>query len=81
MQNDLRMMVDVSTYLTSDGIVIYIGSDDADPVVVNLQEEVKEFLNDICDGDGKVYEETSDELQSVIDTFKSCLQELENAKR
>jgi hypothetical protein len=81
MQNELRVLMDVSSYLTGDGVVVYIGCDAANPIVMNLEEQVEEFLDDICDGDGKVYEETSDELRAVIDIFKKCLQNLENAKR
>jgi hypothetical protein len=80
MQNETEISVNVATFITENGIEIYIGEGDL-PILVDLEEDVEEFLNDICDGDGKVYDEISEELQAVINIFRKCLQKLENAKR
>lgn len=80
MQNDVEISVNVSTFLTENGIEVYIG-ENHEPILLDLKEEVEELLNDICDGDGKAYEETSSELETVIAVFKACLQKLEDAKR
>lgn len=81
MQNTVKIDLDVASFLTENGIEIYVSSDAYDPVILKLTEEVEEFLDNICDVDGKSFVETVDELQRVTDTFEICLKKLKDAKR
>ena len=76
---NVSVKVDLTTILNSNGFEIYLGHN-IDPIRLDLQEEIEEYLDCICNEYGKVYIESSDDLDQIIDTFRICLTKLENAK-
>ena len=81
MQESIDISVTLSTFLTENGLEIYVGEDDLNPSFVDLRDEVEEFLNDSSDGDGVLFDAAKEELEVIITMFKDCLQRLEDAKR
>lgn len=81
MQESIDISVTLSTFLTENGLEIYVGEDDLNPSFVDLRDEVEEFLNDSSDEDGVLFDAAKEELEVIITMFKDCLQRLENAKR
>lgn len=81
MFNTIDISIEHSTFLTENGIEVYIGEVSNPVTIIDLEEETNEFLNDTCDGDGKIYREMSEELELIIKKFKTCLKLLEDAKR
>jgi hypothetical protein len=79
MESVVNVDIDTATFLTENGIETYIGEELA--FTIDLEEEVQEYLNDFCDGAGKVYEEAEEDLNLLIEKFKRCLKLLEDAKR
>ena len=81
MQESIDISVTLSTFLTENGLEIYVGEDDLNPSFVDLRDEVEEFLNDSSDGNGVLFDAAKEELEVIITMFKDCLQRLEDAKR
>ena len=81
MQESIDISVTLSTFLTENGLEIYVGEDDLNPSFVDLRDEVEEFLNDSSDEDGVLFDAAKEELEVIISMFKDCLQRLEDAKR
>lgn len=81
MQESIDISVTLSTFLTENGLEIYVGEDDLNPSFVDLRDEVEEFLNDSSDEDGVLFDAAKEELEVIITMFKDCLQRLEDAKR
>jgi len=81
MQNMINVPVEISLLLGDDGIDLYIAEEEMPRVTYGLEGLTESFLEFLCGADGKVYEELSDELDTVIQAFKRCLTMLEDAKR
>ena len=81
MQESIDISVTLSTFLTENGLEIYVGEDDLNPSFVDLRDEVEEFLNDSSDEDGVLFDAAKEEFEFIITMFKDCLQRLEDAKR
>lgn len=81
MQESIDISVTLSTFLTENGLEIYVGEDDLNPSFVDLRDEVEEFLNDSSNEDGVLFDAAKEELEVIITMFKDCLQRLEDAKR
>jgi phosphosulfolactate synthase (CoM biosynthesis protein A) len=79
MESIVSVDIDTATFLTENGVEVYIGNDLA--FTIDLKEEVQEYLNDCCDGGGKIYEEIEEDLDLLIEKFKQCVKLLEDAKR
>lgn len=81
MQESIDISVTLFTFLTENGLEIYVGEDDHNPSFVDLRDEVEEFLSDCSDKDGVLFDAAKEELEVIISMFKDCLQRLEDAKR
>lgn len=80
MQSMINVPVEISLLLGDDGVDLYVAEEELPRVTYSLDGLTEEFLDYLCDADGKVYRELSGELDALIQSFQRCLALLENAK-
>jgi hypothetical protein len=80
MMKTIPTSTDISLMIDGSSISLFLGYDETPSATYELGSLVMEFLDGVCDLDGKVYEELSCELNDVIAKFEACLGVLKSAK-
>ena len=76
----VTVRVDLSLILSRTGIDVYVGDEETPSNEYKLTELTNSFLDDYCDENGKVYGELENDLEDILEQFKSCVKMLEDAK-
>jgi hypothetical protein len=72
--------IDLSLILSKTGIDVYVGDEETPSNEYTLTDLTDDFLDNYCDENGKVYEELTHDLDSLLAQFKACVKMLEDAK-
>jgi len=80
MQTQINYKIEISARIDCSGVNLYTDHGETPSATFSVLDLADEFLDDICDGDGKVYDELSEELEDVIKDFEKAITLLKNAR-
>ena len=80
MQTQINYKIEISARIDGSGVNLYTDHGETPSAIFSVLDLADEFLDDICDGDGKVYDELSEELEDVIKDFEKAITLLKNAR-
>jgi hypothetical protein len=78
MQSTITQKTDVSIWLESDGVYLYVGDDEIPSASVSFDELTDEFLECICI-DGKADTDFVDQVAELITSMETSLAKLKAA--